>query len=242
MPFGARSARASRRSFANSIGTRGGLGLFGAELVAIDGTFLKAVNHPARNFPKAKGERVLQEIDERTEASWATLEKAEAEAASQGLGDAGGAPAPAQEGTPLRERVAQWPQDRQEDAALLARLTAEPGTQLSWTDPDRRLLQKRDGNGGRVQRAGGRRRDPSPQSPPRKSRATRTTRSSWRRWRRRPARRSAWSRSRRSATPVFSNIAPLVRGAAHGLETYVPAPQPARVAGDGSYPDTRFRD
>ena len=55
----------------------------------------------------------------------------------------GGAPAPAQKGKPLRERVAQLQADRQEYAGLLARLTAEPGTQLSLTDPDSRLLQKR---------------------------------------------------------------------------------------------------
>src|SRR3954447_1199188 len=59
----------------------GAMELFSKELVAIDGTFLKAVNNPERNFTKTKLERVLQEIDERTEAYLATLEKAEAEGA-----------------------------------------------------------------------------------------------------------------------------------------------------------------
>jgi transposase len=87
----------------------GALALFGKEWVAIDGTFLKAVNHPPRHFTKAKVEKILQEIDERTERSLATLETADQEAEGQalgGVGGVGGAPA-----KPLREQLEPWPKE-----------------------------------------------------------------------------------------------------------------------------------
>ena len=118
----------------------GGLGLFGGELVAIDGTFLKAVNHPSRNFTRAKVEQMLKEIDERTERYLETLEQADAEAPAQSLGGAG-EPEQAKVAR-LREQIAKLEEQRREHAEILTRLAAEPGTQLSLTDPDSRSLQK----------------------------------------------------------------------------------------------------
>src|SRR5215207_4610454 len=99
----------------------GKLELFSKELVAIDGTFLKGVNNPARNFTKAKVEKLLKEIDERTERYLATLETADQETADQeaegqGLGAVGGTKqGPAQ---PLRAQLEQLQKERQEYAAL----------------------------------------------------------------------------------------------------------------------------
>jgi len=218
----------------------GGLGLFGAELVAIDGTFLKAVNNPARNFTKGKVERVLKEIDERTEAYLATLEKAEAEAASQGLGEAGAAAAPAPHDVPLRERVAQLQADRHEYAALLARLTAEPGTQLSLTDPDSRLLQKG------AETVVGYNAQVAVDASHHLIAAQEVTRDPNDTQQLAPMAEAACAalgveKIAAVGDKGFYNIEQLVRCAEQGIETYVPAPQPARVAGDGSYPDTSFR-
>src|SRR3954462_4062695 len=118
----------------------GRLELFSKELVAIDGTFLKGVNNPERNFTKTKVEKLLKEIDERTEQYLATLETADQEAAGQALGGVGGAAAaPTQ---PLRVQLEQLQKERAQYAQLLAELTAEPGLQLSLTDPESRLLHK----------------------------------------------------------------------------------------------------
>lgn len=221
----------------------GALGLFGAELVAIDGTFLKGVNNPARNFTKAKVERVLKEIDERTEAYLATLEKAEAEAASEGLGGAGGAdgaPARGKESVPLRERVAQLQQDRQEYAELLARLAAEPGTQLSLTDPDSRLLQKRG------ETVVGYNAQVAVDATHHLIAAQEVTCDPNDTQQLAPMAEAACAalgveKIATVSDTGYYNIEQLVRCAEQGIETYVPAPQPARVAGDGSYPDTSFR-
>lgn len=116
----------------------GSLGLFGAELVAIDGTFLKAVNSPRRNFSQAKVRRMIEEIDRRTEAYLEALEAAEREVPAQSMAAAGGE----QDSAPIQERLAALEQKRRECAALLEALTAEPGAQLSLTDPDSRALRK----------------------------------------------------------------------------------------------------
>lgn len=116
----------------------GGLGLFGKELVAIDGTFLQAVNSPQRNFTQAKVQRQIEEIDRRTEEYLQRLEAAEREMAGQSLATAGGG----SEGASIQSKLALLKQQRQESAALLETLVAEPGRQVSRTDPDSRSLRK----------------------------------------------------------------------------------------------------
>ena len=118
----------------------GSLGLFGAELVAIDGTFLKAVNSPQRNFTQAKVKRVIEEIDRRTEAYLKELDAAEPEASGQSLGAAGGDRD--KEAAHIQSQLAALEQKRRECAALLEELSKEPGAQLSLTDPDSRMLRK----------------------------------------------------------------------------------------------------
>ena len=114
------------------------LELFGRELVAVDGTFLKGVNSPARNFTQAKLQKLLAEIDERTEAYLRKLEQADRESGSEGTA-AASAETPA---APLREKLAALEKLRQEYAEMLAQLAAAPGTQISQTDPDSRCLCK----------------------------------------------------------------------------------------------------
>jgi transposase len=214
----------------------GKLELFGKELVAIDGTFLKAVNNPTRNFTRAKVEKLLQEIDERTERYLATLETADQEAEGQALGAVGGAAAPAQ---PLRAQLAQLQNERAEYAELLVKLSAEPGLQLSLTDPESRLLHKGKESvvGYNAQIAvDGAHHLIAAQEVTRDPNDTQQLA---------PMAEAACAALEVASIVAlgdggFYNVEQLQRCEAQGIETYVPAPKPARVAGDGTYPDTSF--
>ena len=63
----------------------GSLGLFGTELVAIDGSHFQAVNSPRRNFTEAKIKALLKELDEKIEAYLKTLDTNDQEASAQGF-------------------------------------------------------------------------------------------------------------------------------------------------------------
>lgn len=114
----------------------GRLQLFGAELVAIDGCYFKAVNAPGKNFTKNKLAGFLKEIDEKTEGYLKSLEAADQEAEKQGL-------EPAQSRSArLREKIAKLEGERAQCASLLETLGQSETGQLSITDPDSRSLQK----------------------------------------------------------------------------------------------------
>ena len=109
------------------------LGLFGAELVAIDGAFFKAVNAPRHNFTEGKLERMLKEIDQKSEAYLKALETADAEAATQSM-ESGKAKAER-----LREKLAKLEDRRKECAALLDAVQNSESGQVSLIDPDARM-------------------------------------------------------------------------------------------------------
>jgi transposase len=90
----------------------GSLGLFGAELVAIDGTFLKAVNSPRRNYSQGKVRRMIEEIDRRTDAYLEALEGAEREASAQSL-------AGTERAGQIQSKLAELEDKRRECEALL---------------------------------------------------------------------------------------------------------------------------
>jgi len=216
----------------------GGLGLFGGELVAIDGTFLKAVNHPSRNFTKAKVEQMLKEIDERTERYLETLEQADAEAPAQSLGDTG---EPEQaKAVRLREQIAQLEQQRREHAEILTRLAAEPGTQLSLTDPDSRSLQK---GHERVVGYNAQIAVDAAQHLIVVEEVTQEPNDSQMLAPMAEAARDALGVKELEAVGDrgYYNISQLQRCQEQGVIAYVPAPRPASVAGDGTYPDKSFR-
>lgn len=114
----------------------GSLGLFGAELVAIDGTFLKAVNSPRRNFSQGKVRRMIEEIDRRTEAYLEALEASEREVPAQSMAGSD------QDAAQIPGKLAALEEKRRQCAAILEALSPEPGAQLSLTDPDSRALRK----------------------------------------------------------------------------------------------------
>lgn len=119
----------------------GSLGLFGAELVAIDGTFLKAVNHPQRNFTRTKVKDLLEEIDRRSEAYLQELETADHQASAQSMA--------ADEGTQgaegaqrIRRKLEALEQKRAQCQELLRAMEKSPTGQVSLSDPDSRSLDK----------------------------------------------------------------------------------------------------
>lgn len=222
------------------------LQLFSKELVAIDGTFLKAVNNPARNFTKAKVEKILKEIDERTERYLATLETGDQEAEGQGLEGAEGAKGSKKQqakdtpAKPLREQLAELEQEREKYAALLAQLTAEPGLQLSLTDPDSRLLDKGS------EQVVGYNAQIAVEGAHHLIVAQEVTRDANDKQQLAPMAEAARTALGAAALTVTSdggyyNLEQLHRCEAQGIAAHVPEPQPAQVAGDGSYPDSRFR-
>jgi transposase len=115
------------------------LELFGKELVAIDGSILKAVNSPARNFSRAKLEGWLQQIDERTEAYLGKLEQSDGDSDGQGLGHG---PSAEEKVQSLRKKLEQLAETRREYAAMLEQIAGIPGAQISLSDPESRSLCK----------------------------------------------------------------------------------------------------
>ena len=119
-----------------------GLGLFGAELVAVDGTFLKAVNNPQDNFTQAKVQKLLEQIDTRSEAYLQELETLDREAAAQSLAEGGTRRDQTQEAQRLQQKLAAMEQQQTQCRELLAAMETSPTGQVSLNDPDARSLDK----------------------------------------------------------------------------------------------------
>jgi transposase len=114
----------------------GRLKLFGAELVAIDGCYFKAVNAPRNNFTKNKVLKQIEEIDKRSEEYLKALETADLEAEKQCQeADKG-------RGASLREKIAKLKEEREQCVSLLKEVEQSPTGQVSLTDPDSRSLKK----------------------------------------------------------------------------------------------------
>ena len=108
------------------------LDLFGKELLAIDGTRLKAVNSTERNFTREKLKTMLHNADARLAEYLAELAKAD----DQDGGPAAGA-APAKN---LAEKIATLQKRRESYAAIQAELERTGENQVSLTDPDSRAM------------------------------------------------------------------------------------------------------
>ncbi len=106
------------------------LDLFGRELVAVDGTRLKAVNSRERNFTKAKLDKYLKSADERLEKYLAQLDDADR---SEDVD------AP-RRSEALAAKIAKVREQRQVREAMLDRLEASGESQISLTDPDARAM------------------------------------------------------------------------------------------------------
>ena len=107
------------------------LDLFGRELIAVDGTRIKAVNNRDRNFTKAKLARAMAESDERLARYLKQLDDADKD-------DAGAPGSDAVER--LQEKIAAI-RERRERLEGHGEALAESGAdQISLTDPDARAM------------------------------------------------------------------------------------------------------
>lgn len=105
--------------------------LFGAELVAIDGSKFRAVNSRDRNLSRARLEELLQQADARIERYLGELDAQDEEDGSAASGSVDG----------LKERIGQLRQRRAECAVLLEELDRTGQGEISLTDPDSRRMK-----------------------------------------------------------------------------------------------------
>lgn len=106
------------------------LDLYGRELVAVDGTRIKAVNNVHRNFTRAKLERELKSAEERLERYLGQMDEADAE-------DDGGDGAVAD----LQGKIAALRERRATLREYRDKLEGSGRGQLSLTDPDSRAMR-----------------------------------------------------------------------------------------------------
>jgi transposase len=107
-------------------------GLFGQELVAIDGSKFKAVNNRRRNFTKAKLSETLTDIDAKIEHYMRELDKTDVEEAN--------VQQPTVEA--LQEKVRQLRERKGRYEGLLQEMDRTGQSQVSLTDPDSRAMPK----------------------------------------------------------------------------------------------------
>ena len=107
------------------------LELFGGELVAIDGSKLRAVNSKRRNFSERKLHATLAEIDAKIDGYLQQL------AAADAVEPNAAQPTAAQ----LQQKIDHLKQRRQTNATRLEQLQASGQTQVSLTDPDSRSMK-----------------------------------------------------------------------------------------------------
>jgi transposase len=107
------------------------LDLFGGELVAIDGSKLRAVNSKRRNFSEHKLHATAAEIDAKIDNYLQQLDAADA-----------AEPAVAQPtAVQLQQKIAHLQQRRQQNAQRLEQLQTSGQSQVSLTDPDSRSMK-----------------------------------------------------------------------------------------------------
>lgn len=112
------------------------MGLFGAELVALDGSFIKAVNSKTRNYSVAQ----LKELTAKIDAVIGDYLQKLKECEEQGEDEGGGGK---DEGAAIAELLAALKEKRDHHQNLLEQADASESKQVSLTDPDSRRLNKR---------------------------------------------------------------------------------------------------
>jgi transposase len=114
------------------------LKLFGAELVAIDGSIFKAVNSKARNYTLAKLQGLLKAVDSGIENYLKELDLNDA--SEPGRAAVGGTQVAKAQDLPAKISALKEARARYEQ--MLAQIEEDKGSQLSLTDPDARLMKK----------------------------------------------------------------------------------------------------
>jgi transposase len=106
------------------------LELFGGELLAVDGTRLKAVNSTDRNFTHAKLTKQIESIDEKLTDYLQRLDRCDAQEAEASTARAGR----------LTEKIASLRTQQKRCHAMLQELDRTGESQISLTDPDSRAM------------------------------------------------------------------------------------------------------
>jgi transposase len=107
------------------------LELFGGELIAIDGSKLRAVNSKRRNFSEAKLHALAAQIDAKIDGYLQQLDAADA-----------AEPNPVQPtAAQLQQKIAHLQQRRQQNTQRLEQLQTSGQSQVSLTDPDSRSMK-----------------------------------------------------------------------------------------------------
>jgi transposase len=106
------------------------LGLFGAELVAIDGSKFKAVNNRKRNFTDEKLTKALAHIDAKIAEYLQALSTADTDTPTR----------PDLTAAELHHRIAQFRERKQQYQQVQQRLAESGQSQISLTDPDSRSM------------------------------------------------------------------------------------------------------
>ncbi|KPG91899.1 transposase [Pseudomonas sp. RIT-PI-q] len=109
------------------------LGLFGANLVAIDGSKFKAVNNRDRNFISAKLKRRMEEIESSINRYLTALDAADRQEPTASEPSA----------VRLEEKIAKLKTQMKELQAIEIQLNESPDKQVSLTDPDARSMMTR---------------------------------------------------------------------------------------------------
>ncbi len=109
------------------------LGLFGENLVAIDGSKFKAVNNRDRNFTSAKLKRRMEEIESSINRYLTTLDAADRQEPTASEPSA----------VRLEEKIAKLKTQMKELQAIEIQLNESPDKQVSLTDPDARSMMTR---------------------------------------------------------------------------------------------------
>jgi transposase len=111
------------------------MGLFGGELIAIDGSKFKAVNSKERNYTVKKLEKLISWAEERIEEYMKEMDKGdERENGTNGLTS-----------EELKEKIAELGKRRERYEGMKKALSEGEQTQISLTDPDARLMRTRHG-------------------------------------------------------------------------------------------------
>ena len=107
------------------------LNLFGRELIAIDGTFIKAVNSKSRSFTKSKLQKLIKQIDTKVDEYLEHLELSDCETQLK------------EDSTGLQKKIEKLKVKNKRYKELLEDCEKTSTGQVNLTDPESRQLKKR---------------------------------------------------------------------------------------------------
>ena len=130
--FRQNNPKALKNVFRDFVRLCAGLGLYGKELIAIDGSKFKAWNSKDRNYTKGKIQDRIRRAEEKIAAYLEELEQTDRTEAEEQV-------------KAIEAAILALVEHRTELEGYLERVTCGEETQVSLTDPDSRLMKTKDG-------------------------------------------------------------------------------------------------